>query len=324
MRADSTLRHAAVSGASGFIGRCLCRELQDRGVEVTAVHRHSQTGPWDRELLIDLGADMNFALPASVDSVFHLAGFAHTQQDLSAAALHQAVTVRGTTHLLEACRPGVRRFVYFSSVKAMGESTPKSCIDETFTPRPSTAYGRARLSAEQSVLERADRMHTSILRLPLVYGPGVKGNLERLLRAVRKRRLPVLPDFANRRSMVHVEDVVSAALAASEHPSAAGQVYLLCDGQRYSSRAIQLCMYSAVGVAHPLLRMPRVALRGIACLGDLLHTLGMSRFPIDSTLLAKLAESACYDATRARTELGWHPRQTLAGALPAMLDALTP
>ena len=157
---DGVICHAAVSGASGFIGRHLCRQLRARGIEVTALHRHSQSGPWDHEQLIDLGADLTFSLPADVDSVFHLAGFAHAQHDPRADALHDAVTVQGTARLLAACTPTVRRFVYFSSVKAMGESTPKSCVDETCAPRPSTAYGRARLLAEQRVLQGADRMQT--------------------------------------------------------------------------------------------------------------------------------------------------------------------
>ena len=76
--------HAVVSGASGFIGRRMCARLQARGVYVTAVHRHSQDGPWDRELLIDLGSEDGFALPSGVDSVFHLAGFAHAQRDSDA------------------------------------------------------------------------------------------------------------------------------------------------------------------------------------------------------------------------------------------------
>ena len=320
--AAPAIRHAAVSGASGFIGRHLCRELQRRGIEVTALVRRAQTGPWDHQVLHDLSTTAPLALPAGVDSVFHLAGFAHAQQHASAHTLQQTITVEGTTRLLRACPSTVRRFVYFSSVKAMGESTTTSCIDETHELSPSTAYGRARMLAERRVLAHADRMHTTILRLPLVYGPGVKGNLQRLLQAVCKRRLPVLPDFANRRSMVHVADVVSAALAAAEQACAAGRVYLLCDGQRYSSRAIQLSMYAAVGVPRPVLRVPRIALRGCALVGDLLQALGISGLPIDSALLAKLSDSACYDATRARIELGWSPHYTLDDALPSMLAAL--
>lgn len=165
-------------------------------------------------------------------------------------------------------------------------------------------------------------MSTSILRLPLVYGPGVKGNLVRLLQAARKRRLPLLPDFANRRSMVHVEDVANAALAAAENPLAAGKVDLLCDGQRYSTREIQDCMYRAVGVERVALQVPRTALYGAAYLGDFLGVLGLRHFPVNSNVLAKLAQSACYDATRARTEMGWSPQHNLAEALPQMLLAL--
>jgi nucleoside-diphosphate-sugar epimerase len=317
------MRHALVTGASGFIGRVLCRRLIDLGVQVCALQRHAAAGPWHDCVCVDLAA----AAPApdmlaGVDTVFHLAGDAHAHDLGDAAARHRAVSVDGTRRLLEACGESVERVVFASSVKAMGERTPAQCLDEDAPARPQSAYGHARREAEELILASAARRHTAVVRLPLVYGPGVRGNLHAMLRAVASGRMPLLPEFANRRSLVHVEDASEALIAAACTAAARGRVYLISDGQCYSSRQIQCLMYAAAGRRTPLLRVPRWLLRLVAGCGDELAALGAARVPFDSERLSRLADDACFDCTRARRELGYTPRYTLGDALPAMFAAL--
>lgn len=315
------MRHALVTGASGFIGRELCEVLRARGVRVRALQRECTVGPWDDCLTVDLArGSPDPARLAGIDTVFHLAGHAHAHGDDE--ALHQAVSVHGTRHLLAACGEPVQRIVFASSVKAMAEDTPARCLDEDAPASPQSAYGRARRDAEQLLLAAAARLHTAVVRLPLVYGPGVRGNLDAMLRAVAAGRMPLLPDFANRRSLVHVRDACDALIAAALTPVARGRVYLITDGQCYSSRQIQDLMYAACGRTPPRLGMPRTALRLAAAAGDLLHALGLSRVPFDSPRLQRLAGHACFDCARARRELGYAPRYGLADALPAMFAAL--
>jgi nucleoside-diphosphate-sugar epimerase len=321
----SPLRHALVTGAGGFIGRALCRRLAADGTRVTALHRHSREGPWHDEITVDLATQaLDPRWVDAVDVVFHLAGHAHADAGRENGDAHRAVSVEGTRRLLAACHATRPRVVYFSSVKAMGEGTPASCLDEDAPARPTTEYGRTRLEAERLVLQSCDVLQASVLRLPLTYGPGVKGNLARMLRAARRGRLPLLPEVGNRRSLVHVDDVCSAAVAAATRDGAGGRVYLLTDGHSYSTRGIQELMYAACGRRRPRAVVPLALLRLGAAAGDLMRTAGARRVPLDSATLQKLLGHACYRCTRARRELAFSPRWSLADALPSMLAALAP
>src|SRR5207302_1975481 len=130
---------------------------------------------------------------------------------------YRTINTDGTRHVLEgAVAGGARCFVLFSSVKAMGEGEDR-CLDESFSGVPTTPYGRSKLEAEQATLEfgRRTGLHVTCLRFPLVYGPGNKGNLYQMIAAIDRGIFPPLPEFGNRRSMVHVADAVRAAVLAA-------------------------------------------------------------------------------------------------------------
>jgi hypothetical protein len=170
-----------VTGASGFIGRRLCAELREHG-DVVALVRRSATGPWDEMHVCDLASDSPPDDAVSgAQSVFHLAGRAHVLDERVADedAFHRA-NVEATERVCEAASgAGVRRLVLASSVSAMGEGGDAP-VPEDKPPDPQTAYGRSKRDAEKVVLERMDE--PVVLRFPLVYGPRLKGNLERAYR----------------------------------------------------------------------------------------------------------------------------------------------
>jgi len=314
------MRSALVTGASGFVGRVLCALLQQRGVAVRALQRRCCDGPWDDCHSVDLLTQRPGERSLDgIDTVFHLAGRAHAEGDDVAGAVHRAISVMGTRHLLDVCRGVVERVVFASSVKAMCETTPASCVDENAVPRPVSAYGRSRLEAEKLVLEAAPSMHCAVIRLPLVYGPGVRGNLEALLRAVIRYRLPLFPEFENKRSLVHVEDACAALIAAASTGRACGRVYLVTDGETYSTRRIQELIYAASGRQPPRFSVPDSLLVFAACVGDALRAVGVGAVPMDSQRLSQLRGHACFDCSRARSEIGFVPCHRLETALPAML-----
>lgn len=320
-----------VTGATGFIGRRLVTALLERGSSVIALSRNpavaGQTLPAGT---VEVRA-ADFEQPASlagvcqdVDTVFHLAGFAHAVDvdDAQARQQHERITVEGTRALLnEAARAGIRRFVFASSVKAMGEGG-SACLDESSASAPTTAYGRAKRTAEQLVLESGERhgWHVAVLRFPLVYGPGNRGNLPRLIEAIDRGRFPPLPPIRNRRSMVHVDDAVSALLRVAEQPRASGQIYLITDGQNYSTEEIARQIRRALNKSGPAWHIPMFVLRLGAQLGDLAGLLLSRPFIFDSAVLAKLAGSACYNDEKIRRELGYRSRHTLEDALPLMIE----
>jgi nucleoside-diphosphate-sugar epimerase len=258
------------------------------------------------------------------DTVFHLAGYAHADDANEGRAdeVHWQITVDGTRALLrEAAYAGARRFVFASTVKAMGEGGEVQ-LDESSTLEPASGYGRAKREAEQLVLAagREYGMHTCVLRFPLVYGRDNKGNLPRMISAIDRGRFPPLPAVENRRSMVHVDDVVQALVLAAEKPAANGQMYLVTDGQAYSARQIETLIRRALGKPLPRWAVPASVLRFGARLGDVAGNLLHRRMPLNTSALEKLLGSAWYSNEKIRRELSFRPRRTLADALPEMVE----
>jgi len=256
----------------------------------------------------------------NVETVFHLAGYAHDVSS-NAAEMHWQTTVEGTRALLaESVRAGVRRFMFLSSVKAMGEGGD-DCLDETPPTQPTSAYGRARREAERLVLAAGGDydMHVCVLRLPLVYGPGSKGNIPRMIAAIDRGRFPPLAETGNRRSMVHVDDVVQALLLGAKSPAANGQVYIVTDEQVYSTRAIYVAICRALGRRVPTWSVPAWLLRGAAHIGDALERVTRHTMPLTQTTFEKLIGSAWYSSARIRRELGYQPRHSLFDVLPEMI-----
>lgn len=313
-----------VTGGSGFIGRHLVAALQARGAQVRVlVHAQSLVGGAAVEYCRgDVTAPDSLAVACQAqDCVFHAAGLAHVRQGAGLAEQHRQVNQLGTGYLLAAAvAAGVRRFVFFSSIKAMADSG-QNCLDETCQRLPDDAYGQAKRAAEEQVLAvgRTDGLHAVNLRPALVYGPGGRGNLERMIALIRRGLFPPLPEVGNRRSLVHVEDVVQAALLAGSQPVAAGQTYIVTDGQTYSGRDIEVAIRQALGQSLPRWAMPARLLRLGARLGDGLGKLRGECMPFDSETLDKLLGWACYRSDKLQQELGYRPRWTLPDALPAML-----
>ena len=316
-----------VSGANGFVGQALCRLLAERGCGVRALLHHDATGPWHEQTVCDLGkGSVSPDVCLGVDGIFHLAGVAHLPDQSGAADSHYwQVNVDGTGLLLDAARgAGVGRFVYFSSVKAAADPG-EECVDETWNVPPADAYGQSKRAAEQLVLSASKQgLHASVLRPTLVYGPGVKGNLRRMVDAVACGRFPPLPESRNRRSMVSVSDLADAAWLAMTTDAANGRTYIVADGMDYSTRAMYLAICQAVGREAPSWCLPLWLLEAGARVGDLLGRTAGKPMPFSSLALARLCGSACYRADRLRAELFWKPQKDFFAAIDEMVSTPDP
>ncbi len=197
----------------------------------------------------------------SIDTVFHLAGFSHDMRDASKIIdLYYKVNVDATVQLAElAVKNGVKRFIFVSSVKAGGISIPKKCINENDQSDPEGIYGKTKREAELKLLEigKESGMHVSIIRPSLVYGPNVKGNLQLMLSGVRAGWFPPLPETGNRRSMIHVDDLVRAILLVTEDKRANGEIFIATDGTPHSSRGIYNAMCDVIGKSIPKWSVPK-------------------------------------------------------------------
>lgn len=309
---------ALVTGAAGFVGRPLCRALVQQGTCVRGLGRTTAEGPWEEFLVADLAEGVPQAAVEGMDSVFHVAGKAHSMSSDDEIE-YWRVNVGGTRAVLQAARRArVRRFIFLSSVKAAGDGAGE--LDESFNSPPQDAYGRSKRAAEEAVLAAGSdgHMHAVVLRPSLIYGPGWQGNLKQMAKAIRLGHFPPLPETGNRRSMVHVDDVVQAALLAAQQGRASGRVYILADGEEYSSRRVERAIRTALGKAPPRWHVPLPLLSAAAKAGDLLRKLGVNT-PFGSEAYDRLVNSAWYSAARARQELGWRPQHVLEEALPAIL-----
>ena len=312
-----------VTGASGFIGRALCSHLSDRGVTVRALLRQSATGPWHETVIGDLKSLAPNNLANGIDTVFHLAGKAHAlSESKQDEKEYFQINTEGTRRILEAAQSsGVRRFVFFSSVKAMHEGGPEY-LDETSPCEPVTPYGKSKREAERLVLEGNYVPEPVVLRLSMVYGPSTKGNLPRMIESIAKRHFPPIPEFGNKRSMVHVEDVIQAAILAAEKPEAIGQTYLVTDGQPYSSRKLYEWVFQALGKPVPDWRIPEMVFRALAKIGDAIGALRGRRFMFDSDTLEKLAGSAWYSSQKIEQKQGFRAKYHLQDSLPDIIKSL--
>ncbi|QBQ53512.1 NAD-dependent epimerase/dehydratase family protein [Nitrosococcus wardiae] len=324
---------ALITGATGFIGQRLVALLLPRGDSIRVLVRNVEKAKaiWPTDSLSVFRGDLTEPrmlgnLCKDVDTVFHLASGSFAEDDDSGEVeqLHRKVIVEGTRKLLElAAQTGVRRFIFISSVKAMGEGG-RECLDEASPVAPQTAYGRAKLAAEQVVLEagRIYDMQVCNLRLPMVYGGDHKGNLPRMAMAIDRGWFPPLPEVENRRSMVHVDDVVQAMLLIAENPLADHQTYIVTDGYIYSSRQIYILLCQALDRHVPWWYFPAGLLRTGAKAGDLVERVLKRRVPLNSRVLYKLIGSAWYSCAKIRKELGYRPQHSLETALPEILANL--
>lgn len=307
-----------VTGASGFIGGRLLAE-GDR-----ALLRHAAATPGS--MVGDLLALESLAEACKgVECVFHCAGYAHAFSS-SDPDVHWRINFEGTRNLLQAAgEAGVRRFVFLSSVKAMAEPGD-ACVDEDWPGEPATPYGRAKRAAEAAVLEAGAKygMHVVNLRLAMVYGRGGRGNLERMARGIRAGWFPPLPDTGNRRSLVHVDDVVSVMRLVAQAPAANGRTYIVADPKAYSGREIYDAIRAAVGRAPARWRVPASLLRCGGRLGDGLGRLAGRTLPLNSEVAERLLGSACYSPARIEHELGWRADIGLDEGVREMLGAGLP
>lgn len=322
------IRRVLVTGASGFIGRHLVESLSRGGIFVRALVREKSRAPdWEDGVEVVEG-DVRDAMAMrdvakGMDAVFHLAGKAHAIVESGEdEPQYRAVIVEGTRNLLESVSSWrCRTFIYFSSVKVFGEES-SDCRDESRQPMPQAAYGRAKLEAENLVLRRGmeDGFKAVCLRLPLVYGPGNKGNLLRMLRAIDRGIFPPVSGPSNRRSMIHVENVVMAARLAAEHPSSGGRCYIITDERPYSTKELYDLFRRGLGRRPTAWGIPPRAIRWMGRIGDLIGYVRGKRFPFDSEAASRLLDSSWFSSGLISLELGYKPRRNFEDSVEEIIS----
>lgn len=310
-----------VTGATGFVGSAVCEALLTAGHEVVCVVRSAERVPASMPHLVqDLSTPLSPALSLrGVDVVIHTAGIAHQQ---APAARHVAVNERASIALARrAVRDGVGRFLFLSSVKAMGPGAGTMPRSEAELTEPTVAYASSKRRAEIALAQfaRESGLQLVSLRPALVYGPGVGGNLASLIAWV-KRGLPLAPE-AGRRSMVSRDDLVRLIihlLASDPTPlPEEGALWNVTDGEAYSTQRLMLAIADAM--QHPASRrvLPAACWRFLGACADL------RRGAPTGATAAALLDSDLYDGRAVCAATDWRPQQRFEDVAPAMVATAT-
>lgn len=310
-----------VAGATGFIGRHLVAELVTRRLEVVSLSRHPAR--WSSPLVSHRAADLSCpetlrGVAEGCRAVFHLVSAPSDRihrDPREAEALYERINVAGTCNLLaEAERAGVGRFLFLSSVKAAAEESRKPLREED-PPRPATPYGRSKLRAEELVRNYAERTGTTsaIVRPPMVYGRGGRGNVLRLARLARTRLPLPFGRVENRRSLIYVENLVDALLRVLERNRGMGRVFYVADGEPVSTPELIRMVAATTGTRGWLLPVPIAALHALGSIGGRIRRL--APVPVIAGDIERLTGSLVVDDSRIRAECGYRPRFTTAEAL---------
>jgi UDP-glucose 4-epimerase len=288
-----------VTGSTGFIGQRLVRAID---ANIRVLSREKQL---DYETVVcDLKSELipDNAL-VGVDTVFHLAGFAHDLRDATKIQnVYQKVNVDATIRLAKlAVKSNVTSFVFVSSVKAGGNPPLGKCANERDQNNTEDVYGKTKREAELKLLQIAkdSGMHVSIIRPSLVYGPNVKGNLQLILSGIKAGWFPPLPETGNRRSMIHVDDLVRAILLIAEDKQANGEIFIATDGTPHSSREIYSVICNIAGKSVPKWSVPKFLFNLIAL------TSPKIKYKVD-----KLLGDECYSSGKLEA-LGFKSQRTL-------------
>lgn len=306
-----------VTGATGFVGRHLVPALVKEGYVVRGTRRAGRSdsfreGPQEWADLSDITSASEWLGAAEdVDAVIHLAGLAH--QIGPGAEIreseYQRANAGGSERLAEAAkRAGVRRVIMISSIAVLGpyDGTP---FTEASPALPETAYGRSKLEGERAVqrILISGQTDWSIIRPPLVYGPGNPGNMARLLGLI-DRGLPLpLGRLDARRSYLYAGNLVDLLTRCVTHPGASRRVFLVDDGKPIETRELirQLAVYA--GKPARLFPVPLSVLRALGPLGDQLERLTGRSMGINTYSIDRLLGSLVIDSRAVQNALGWSP-----------------
>ena len=240
-----------------------------------------------------------------VEVIVHLAALLHiVDPDPARASEYQRVNVGGTAAVVEAAVvEGVSRLVLMSTIAVYGYGTAGRRLNEQSPTCADTLYGRTKVAAEEVALaaRRADGVPlATVLRSAAVYGPRVKGNYERLVYALAKRRFVPIGEGRNLRTLVFERDLAAAAALAATHEAAAGRIYNVSDGSPHPMREIIAAICAGLGRTPPRWHLPVAPVRLAATAASVVN-------PRAGRMLDKYLEEVAVDAVRIQSELGFRP-----------------
>ena len=322
---------AYVTGGTGFIGSHLVEQLVDQGYHVTCLIRKTSNLRWLNHLLTAKSPQVELVIGDLHDSdvlaqhvrdadlVFHLAGLTKAPD----AATYDRVNAGGTERLIEAClgaRTNLDRFVYCSSLAAVGPSCDATPNTEDVTPQPLTDYGSSKLKGEMVVRECADRLPITIIRPPAVYGPR-DTDIFLFFQMINRGVMPILGDADKLLSLVHVTDLVAGIYTAAVSERAIGETYFLTDGDIHTWMEIERIIADALEKYTFKVKVPFFLLDFLSIVTEAAAKISRQTPTLNRQKVRDLKQRfwIC-DSTKAQKELGYRPNYFLEKGIQETAD----
>ncbi len=320
-----------VTGASGSIGLQFVNILQHNSFSVRILSRKALPSHLFEKPVESVVGDMtdNDCLKkaiCNVEIVFHLAAKLHINNpDEKDLEDYINVNVKGTVALVRAAEKyGVRRFIYISTISVYGNTKSFQVADELSPLKLSTYYARTKYEAEKYVLG-AKNLTTNtqigiVLRAASVYGPNMKGNYVSLIRALRKNLFLPIGKGLNRRTLIYIDDLISACLVAAKHPKAPGRIFNVTDGQPHSFSEIIETVCKCLHKRPPRFFIPFNVAYYLTYILEKFAKLVNKRSPVTTILLDKLTEDLAVSSLKIEKELGFKPKFDLKAGFSKTLN----
>ena len=320
-----------VTGAAGFIGSHLvrtlvkdghfCRCLVRKTSNIKQLSKLNNIELWygdvtNRESLKDIAKD--------IEIVYHLAAIGHvTAVSRKIRQLYKVNNLEGTRNLIEEClNHNIKRFIFFSSTAAMG-TLKLPVVDESTKCKPRTPHQRSKYEVEQLIIKywKQKQLPAIILRPCMVYGCTAKGDFFKIVKWVYRGILPKIGRGKNLTPIVHVDDVVQAAVLAM-HKGRIGEAYIIAGDKSYELDEIRRIILDALGIRRPYPYMPVVIAKMIAILCEMLGGFYgcipmVNRINIESTAIDRV-----FSIDKARHELGYEPKVKLEDGIKQTIEWL--
>ena len=310
-----------LTGSTGFIGSHLITQLLNLSHNVFAPIRNFKFNQKNFHKNLKLLKIENtektkdyFENLGQVDCLIHCAARSHVMKDKNKDPLnaYREINVEKTKKLAEAAAiHGIKRFIFLSSIKVNGEKTEGSNhFNYNDIPKPEDFYALSKFEAEKALWEISLRtgLEVTIIRLPLVYGYGVKGNLKRLIKFVRLGIPLPLSLIQNQRSMIGIDNLVDLLIKCIEHPKAAGKIFLVSDGKDLSTPDLINHISTSMGSSSRLFPFPIFLLKFI-------FTIIGKKKEID-----RLTDSLKLDSDHIKRVLNWTPPVNVVEGIRRMVQ----
>jgi nucleoside-diphosphate-sugar epimerase len=305
-----TAQRVLVTGASGFIGRPMVAALLRAGYAVRAAARRPVSFPDAVEAvtITDLRNPIDWApILQGVDSIVHLAGRAHGPVANADYSDFDLINWIATQQLAVAAKAaGIARLVYISTVRAQTGASAAVPVREQDEPRPTNYYGRSKLAAETAI--QASGVPFTIFRPVVIYGPNPKGNMQTLARLAQLPLPLPIASFAGRRSLLGIDNLISAVIFALKNPATVNETYLLADRTPMTVGEILIVLRKGQGRSLKTMYIPRFVVRFLLALCG------------RTDLWLRISGGLVADTSKFEL-LGWRPVKDTSAGLLAMVQA---